>query len=202
MLYSKKNNLAHIHIHKTAGTSFRYFLQKNFDDMEEMPELPEAHHSAAEFFSILKQNNREPKDVNIITIIRNPLDHVVSIYNYWRSSRYISNEEKKLPHIQLANQLQFGDFVKKLVQNVNYIPFAPLLLVEGELPPNITIFKLETIEDDMSFYFNNKLKMKLNIQLPHLRVNKKKPYNSYYTTDLIDIVRNAYRWCYSMGFYE
>jgi len=111
MLYSPKHNLAFLHIHKIGGTSFRDFLQRAIPDMQDMPELPEPHYTVQEFFSALKGRGLDPSTSHVLTIIRNPLAHIVSIYHYWRGPE-ISPELYPDPPVSLARELSFPDFIR------------------------------------------------------------------------------------------
>jgi len=198
MFYSPGSDLGFVHIHKTGGISFRRFLRRNIADMQMMPELPHAHHSVAELFAALSARGQDPTNTRVLSIIRNPFAHVVSIYFYWRSN-WVPRADKKLPHVRDARKLSFKEFVARYVVDD---PYIPMLLVDGELPKNVFILQLETLKEDSERVLNGQLKLGLPIEIEHMNASKHRPFMRYYDEETEAAVRNVYKWCFDQGFYR
>jgi hypothetical protein len=198
MLYSESLRLAFVHIHKTGGISFRTFLQSSLPDMKEMPELLNPHATVAELFSTLCQRGENPYDTRILTVIRNPFAHAVSIYHFWRSDN-LPKEEKQLPKIQLTRRLSFKDFLKHFI---NEDIFARSLLVDKKIPENVYIIKLEKFTEDVNRIINEQLRLGVNINLPHCNSSEHGPFMEYYDEECIAKIRRVNKWCFDQGFYD
>jgi hypothetical protein len=97
MYLSVLNGIAFYHIHKTGGTSFRRFFSATFPDAVKVADWP--HYSLAHYFTILSDTNIDPTKLRILTTIRNPYDHVVSIYHYWRTK---ARKDDRREHITMS----------------------------------------------------------------------------------------------------
>jgi hypothetical protein len=130
MIYYPSARLAYYHIHKTGGTSARKALGSVFPECVELDGWP--HHSLSFYFDKLRERGVEPGEVTVLTTVRDPLEHVVSIYHYWRQ-----RGKPECAHVQAAKRLSFGEFVRYYV--CSPIPdcrvYDQLLLIGGELPP-------------------------------------------------------------------
>lgn len=198
MLYSEKSNLAFVHIHKTGGLSFREFLERTFPDMREMPELPGPHHNVSDLLPALRRRGIEPETAKILTVIRNPFAHVVSIYHYWRSD-LISEQESQLSYIQFARRATFPEFVLALIQ---HDPYLEALSIEGQIPPNVFVLTLEKLKDDAERVLKEQLGVNASIDIPHLNRTEHAPYMEFYDEELQRHIRTVYRWCFEAGYYE
>ncbi len=190
MLYSEKLDLAFIHLPKTGGVSFRAFLEENFPDMKDLPELPDTHHTMTELFDVLRQRGQDPDDTTILTIIRHPFAQVASQYAYWRSD-LLSDEDAALPKVRAARELPFEEFVNAWVREDLY---ARHLLVNGELPNNVHLIRLDHIREDTERIFTKVFGLHLEVSLPHLNRSPDYSLAELYTPDIEARVRNAYKW--------
>lgn len=69
-----------------------------------------------------------------------------------------------------------------------------------ELPSNLTIIKLENINEELPKYFKN-LGLEVGSVIPHTNKTKHKEFNQYYNDDLINLVQEKESWIYNNGYY-
>ncbi|MDF3352138.1 sulfotransferase family 2 domain-containing protein [Sulfitobacter sp. KE34] len=118
--------LAFLHIPKTAGTSLVQALSKNFAEDRVMPgglvyELD--HHDPAYLrqqydllYGHVGMDALAPVATQIITLVREPTERIISLYNYWRTipieSATVFEGGLIDPGVTLAKELSFRDFVE------------------------------------------------------------------------------------------
>ena len=120
-----------------------------------------------------------PTNYKIITFIRNPYDRCISIFfHIYKIFESIDNFKKFLK-TQLINFLELDEYHKFwFTPQVNYI-----LNSDGEIPNDITIYKLEeyTSESEVGKFLQFK-----DFQL------KKYDYSLYLDTECIEIINKVY----------
>ena len=196
MLYAPRSKLAFVHIHKTGGLSFRHYLLKNVRDMAELPELPGPHRSLAELYGVLRGRGVDPSLVTVLTVLRYPLSHAVSVYEFWRSDK-LPQAHRELPRVALTRRLSFRDF---LFQVLVVDPFGRMLLVNGALPANVHVLRLESLAEEGSQMLR-RLGFKPRGEIGHENATPHPPYQQYYDDECEAQVRRIYRWCYEAGYY-
>lgn len=104
----KKLKYQFIHITKTGGTAVKNFLNEHYKDHFET-------------FSQLKHHELRAKNVkNPITIIRDPIDRYISIYNYWKKGSEAHKRQKDwVSNIDTVHQ-----FTEKLISDWDSITSA------------------------------------------------------------------------------
>lgn len=197
VLYSERHNLAFVHIHKTGGISLREFLRKRIRGMKEMSELPDAHYSVSQLYEALQNRGSDPADVRIITILRNPYAHALSIYTFWNSDA-ITLPERQLPTVSYARSHSFRDFLFNVLINDQY---APALLVNNELPFKLFVVKLETLAEDAQRVLHDELGLVRKVKVGRRNASDHGPYLEYYEPDMLAHVRRVYSWCFDAGYY-
>ncbi len=204
MQYFEKQNLAFFHIHKTGGSSFRELLKRNLGDWKWI-----AKNVNHEPLSIKKEVMGKElfNNTNIVTIIRNPIDVVVSYYTAIYSTS-LSKHNKLRPHvveraphlIEVYNK-PFNEFVDWYMNCEKTFTYDEYLLIDDKLPNNLYIIKFENLKVDINKILNKKLNLDININLlPRWNVSTvKKPV-------IDDISKNKiiseYKWVFDMGFYK
>jgi hypothetical protein len=196
MLYAPRSKLAFVHIHKTGGLSFRRYLLKNVRDLAELPELPGPHYPLAELYGVLRGRGVDPCRVAVLTVLRDPLAHAVSVYEFWRSDR-LPQADRELPVVALTRRLSFRDF---LFQVLVGDPFGKVLLVDGALPANVHVLRLETLSEEGPRMLR-RLGFKPRGEIGHENATPHPRYLQYYDDECKAQVRRAYRWCYEAGYY-
>ena len=197
MLYSERHNLAFIHIHKTGGVSLREFLRKHVRGMKEMAELPDPHCSVSRFFEVLEKRGKNPSDARVLTILRNPYAHALSVYTFWNSDA-ITLPERQLPTVSYARSHSFRDFLFNVMIEDQY---APALLVKNELPFNVFVVKLETLHEDAQRILHDELNLVRNVRISQRNSSDHGPFLEYYEPDMLAHVRKIYAWCFDAGYY-
>src|SRR3954468_13236475 len=106
MQYSPSSGIAFYHIHKTGGTSVKLFLKTVLPDLDEVDYWP--HHALADYFDILERRGVDTERLRLLATVRDPLEHVVSIYHYWKERGHATGRD----HVRAARELGFADFVR------------------------------------------------------------------------------------------
>jgi hypothetical protein len=196
MLYAPRSKLAFVHIHKTGGLSLRHYLLKNVRDLAELPDLPGPHRPLAELHGVLRARGVDPSRVAVLTVLRDPLSHAVSVYEFWRSDK-LPQAQRELPRVALTRRLSFRDF---LFQVLVVDPFGRMLLVDGALPANVHVLRLENLAEEGSQMLR-RLGFKPRGEIGHENATPHPPYQHYYDDECEAQVRRTYRWCYEAGYY-
>src|SRR5215472_10518019 len=103
MLHAPSANLAYFHIHKTGGTSLKAYFRCAFPDAVEIGHSP--HLSLAQYFDLLKEKGVDHQRIRIVTTIRDPFAHLVSIYHFWGTK--VGHEDRR-EHIDAARTMSFA----------------------------------------------------------------------------------------------
>jgi hypothetical protein len=198
MLLSPSKGVAYHHIAKTGGISFGRFLSANFPDLAEVSDWP--HHSLEQYFSILADKKIDPRKLHIMTTIRNPYDHVVSIYHYWRTKVGLEDQRD---HINAARTLPFPEFVQWYVacRHPDCRVYDELLLVDGVVPANVRIVRLEDAAQEVDQFLNGDLGLGIPVNIPISNTTEHRPALSYYTAEGLRLVRQRYHWAFSHRYY-
>ena len=100
-MYCKANKFIYVHLPKCAGTFLKHFLlSKIYQDYEtDLNTYDKEHDTLGEFSleHIINKNKLDPKSYFKFSIIRNPWDRVVSMYNFlggWKHD-YITSSGKE-----------------------------------------------------------------------------------------------------------
>lgn len=194
MLFSPSANLAYFHIHKTGGKSIRAFFLQTFPDAVEIGDR-EHLDSLGQAFDLLSQKNVDSRKVRIFTSIRDPFAHVVSIYHFWRSVK----DEAPIDHVRAAKALSFAEFVGMYCSDFRV--YENYLCLDGVLPPNLCVIRLERAEEELDFYLNRVLKLGIRINLPVLNRSTHDSVDGHYNTVTKRLVARHYAWVFEQGWY-
>ena len=194
MLFSRSANLAYFHIHKTGGRSLRAFFRRAFPDAVEIGDW--LHHDLDQSFTLLAQGGIDPRKVRILTTIRDPFAHVVSIYHFWRS------QSKNVPsdHVRAARSLPFREFVDYYCSPDHQV-YEDYLFVGGVIPPNLCVIRLERATEELEFYLNRVLKLGIRVDLPVLNTSRHGAVDSHYDAVTRQLVARHYAWVFQEGWY-
>lgn len=200
MLISHKHRFIFVHIYKNAGSSIRdallpfaYYNRlhelalKLYKKVRIRPPLhinPEPcfnkHSKVSEIIGVVGQKTYD--DYFTFAIVRNPWDWQVSLYNYMR---------KTSTHFQHDLARKFSDFPTYLRWRcTEEIRFQKdfIYSVDGKLMVDF-IGRYETIDEDFQTICD---RIGIQVKLPITNVSKTKPYQEYYTPELIELVRKAF----------
>lgn len=189
MVVIDKFKVAYLHINKTGGTSITGYLTELAGE-KNVKQMGPTHGPLAPNLRFL--GNRF-NDYNILISIRNPFARVISIYLF-RKTRYqdgdISETTRKAYEMPLAEW--FMEIIKDS-DRLTDLSITESMLVNGELPDNVHVIALETINKDMYNFCKNILKLKKFKDVPHL--NKTNFYKNHYTKWLTEELRESiYEW--------
>lgn len=125
-----------LHIAKTGGTTLDHILRANFPPDEVFPERlsgisawPPHYLLRYKYFSAHDSFDRfncfVPKPFKMVTVLREPIDRLISQYLYWRSHTKDHIEANNLHYPRLAKEYSLKEFLKfpipvlqNLVENV------------------------------------------------------------------------------------
>lgn len=129
---NQKQTLVFLHIQKCAGTSFTRLLNDFFRPQDRITahllhaDSPDLKRPANGYRLITGHNtwhdiSAMPIDPVYITMLRHPVDRLVSLYYYWRSLRWEHIEKEALAGPRLAKQLSLEAFIAsdELVARLN-----------------------------------------------------------------------------------
>jgi hypothetical protein len=194
MHYSPSSGIAYYHIHKTGGTSFREFLGGVLPDLEGVD--PWAHYPLAHYFPLLRQRGVDPDGLKILSTVRDPFEHVVSVYHYWRARGDLRNE-----WVLAALNSTFGEFVRFYVTSPVVRVFDEDLFVNGALPPNVRLLRLENLAAEADRVLNGEWGLGVPVAIPHLNRCHHGPAAAHYDEATARFVRDRYAWVFRQGLY-
>lgn len=200
MLISHKHRFVFVHIYKNAGSSIRTALLpftyynaahewtlKLYQKARARPPLilnPEPcrnkHSKVPEIVEVIGKKTFD--DYFSFAVVRNPWDWQVSLYNYMR---------KTPMHFQHALANVFPDFPTYLRWRCSEeVRFQKdfIYSVDGRLLVDF-VGRFETIDDDFRIICE---RIGIRAHLPVTNVSKTRPYQEYYTAELIDLVRKTF----------
>ena len=206
MPYYKNLNLLFIHIPKTGGTSLEQYLKNKYTQTLYSTDVDNhilfehfkiksslqhlTYKKICEFKTILDVNFNE--DLKIITIVRNPYDRIISDLFFLD----LIKENTSIDNVY--------EVIKKYINEGCYdnhnTPQNEYLIDENnQIISNITIFKTETLTEDVKKYgfadFN------LQFHLNKLFIDKKK-YITYLNKQSIELINQYYKKDFEFFNYE
>jgi hypothetical protein len=206
MPYYKDLNLLFIHIPKTGGTSLEQYLKKT--NTQTLYSTGLYNHILYEKFKLISslqhltykkickyKNTLEVdfnEDLKIITIVRNPYDRIISDLFYF----------------DLIKENTSSDDVYKVItkyiyedshDNHNIPQYEFLIDKNNKIIPNITIFKTETLTEDLKKYGFNDFNFIFHKNKQNI---KKENYNTYLNNASIKLVNEFYKKDFEFFNYE
>jgi hypothetical protein len=199
MPYYKQQNILFIHIPKTGGTIIENSLKKicgqSLYSNTKNVLLPDPYNTISlqhqiytTLYEYKNKLNIDFENVKIFSVVRNPYDRIISDL-FWRSvidKKFLVNKNStpdKIFDIIKNNYLYRSDY-----DNHNIPQYKFVTDKNGDLIPNIKIFKTETLNKDNEI-INDYLKVNLNI------INKdvNKDYSKYLNKDSIKLINEFYK---------
>lgn len=187
------NKKAFFHIPKTAGSTARHVFNKRFGAPDKLVSHPMGQHHALQDIRDLYKIDID--ELDIYTIIRNPYQHVISLYTYVRSGDQEATKRRARnnPKVLEICNLDFPEYIDWYCEN--WRAYKDWLFVGGKVPKNVTIWKTETIEQDLKKLFGSEIK------IPHIYNMHNKHHSKYFNRALYDKINMKYKWCFKQGFY-
>ena len=192
MLIIDKYKMAYLHINKTAGTSIKAHLT-DLAGPKNVRQMGPTHGPLSANLRIL--GNRF-YDYNILVSIRNPFARLMSIYLF-RRTRFEEGDQSPATQAAYNRPLKqwFTDVVKKS-QRLTDLSITDSILVDGELPPNVNIIAMETLNKDFDRFRDDVLKIRTNKRMPHLNKTNygREYYTKYFDNELTQAVYEWDKW--------
>ena len=189
MVIIDKFNLAYLHINKTAGTSIKKFLE-DLSGPGQMKQMGPTHGPLAPTLRFMGQRFYNYK---ILVSIRNPRSRLLSIYLF-RRTRY--DEGDKSPTTTAAHELPLKQWFMEVIRDsdrLTDLSITDSILVGGDLPENVHIIAVETLEKDINKFCKDVLGIENKISMPHL--NRTDFVRDHYTKYFDDELNKAvYEW--------
>ena len=194
MPYFKNNNLnlLFIHIPKTGGTSLeKYLSQKHnipLDSKSLYSDLKNGYNSVSlqhqTYHSLLKKKTQFGIDFNnikIISIVRNPYERIVSDLFFYKLINY------KTTQIEVFKILQ--KYINSNEYDNHNIPQYSFLIDDNnKINKDITIFKTETLNDDLIKYGFTDFNIHKNVN-----INSDINYFDFLNEKSIKLINNFYK---------
>jgi len=123
MLIEEKK-IIFLHIPKTGGDSIEFCLKKEF----KKDTVYKRHNTLSQIFYNLKD-----KDLNkyiIFTILRNPLDRIVSTYNHSKRVRFINQKMIFSEYIDYIIKYFSNDFEENEYNSTAYMKFNGKIVID------------------------------------------------------------------------
>jgi hypothetical protein len=197
MYYFPKHRIGYFHIPKTGGTSvsewLREFLEGRGDRAEEIQR--DDWHEPMSVKRELLGAERFAR-TRLLSNVRNPYATAVSYY-FWCRKKFDEKHSDwdRTPGVAEVAQMPFGRFVAWYQDHEK--PFDDYLLVDGALPPNLRLLRLESIEADTERVVKGELGLDIGKPVPRLTHSKHGPFLSYLSADDIDRLNRMQAWAFT-----
>jgi hypothetical protein len=148
----KQLNLLFIHIPKNGGSTVENFLtkkNKGIDLWMDKNKLNLNHSEQHCTYKELEEKNFIKDQYSIFTIIRNPVDRVISEFNWFNKVRKDKYADFNKFLDDFLNKENFKKFDNHNLSNLDY-----LLDKDGNIPEKIKIFKFFD-KDNLSLFLND-----------------------------------------------
>lgn len=216
MIISHRLKWVFIHIPKTGGTSIKHIIR--YDDrfkhdvntgkyeteesvLSKLTTELWAHSNIVEISKYLKDHGYEPKDYFKFAFIRNPWDHTVSRFEYWKQ---VMCKKKKdncsstlWKEILWIQKISFKDFIR--TKKFGWIYKNSIFNKHNELLVDF-VGRFERLQDDFNIICD-KIKAP-NVELPCMNKTNHSHYRTYYDNDDIEIVRKQHENIIELGNYK
>jgi tetratricopeptide (TPR) repeat protein len=211
MIFSDR--LLFLHVPKTGGSSVVQYLLETLPrpvyyslPPDHEADVPPgvirfhgiAHETLGEARLVLAERSRRLEDVPVVVAcVRNPYELEVSRFAYLRRDLNSYNHG-----LQQAVAL-LGDF--ELFAMCSRVhggrPLESYFVLDGVVPPNLRIIKLESIERDLARCLAEAGVGTGAAKIPHHNRSAHDPFPSYYTPAAEQAVYEKYKWIFDAGLY-
>jgi len=202
-------NVLFIHIPKTGGTSLEFYFSVKYN----IPLDSKSLYMFLDNETILKNNltinsslqhltyqniikhkdffNINENKLEIITIVRNPYERIISDLFHLKLINIDSSLEDVYNIIK-------NTYINKNIDNHSTPQYLFITNNNKQLIPNIKILKTESLTNDMT----NLGYVDFNLKVHSNCYNKKLNYYSYLNNDSIKLINNFYHWDFTLFGYD
>lgn len=194
MKHFPEYRLAYFHIPKTGGTSMNAFLQHQLGGSNTV----EVYHIHEPMFFKKQKLGEEFLRTKVLATIRNPYDHAVSCYFFYRY------------YYPKLRGLSFDDFVtwytappedneNLWLQKDNFFSW---LQIDGKIPNNVVVLKLEELQQSIRHAFQWPEPL-YDVEHRNRTWERNQALYEYYTNpDTIKKVTRFYNWTFDKKYYK
>lgn len=155
MPLSPKYKLVFIHIPKTGGTSIEEFFRENGGCLYwERKKQYNGHSIQHCTYQELKELGLVPEGYRIFTVIRHPYERFLSDYNYYRTLDRFDGDILSFAKKFFGEPEGFDNHNKSIFH---------FLEVNGKIPSEIDIIRIENLDKDLLEKFGIRLEKKMNV---------------------------------------
>lgn len=206
MLYFKDYNFAFLHINKAGGSTVVKFLEEVLTGpVEQIALQPEpgttyVHEYLAAKKAKLTEMSVDFDALKILTTVRNPYERWISLY----TSALRNFKENRAGKVNLrelkATSMPFHVWLEHYVfpdKTVQHGPQVNYLFIDGIVPKNLKIIRLEDLDVEFPRYLNSKLGFNAEVMPPRKNISnymRDRGTMDYYTQDLKKIVYRLDKW--------
>lgn len=171
-----------IHIPKTAGKSIIQLLHKG----------GACHLTYQEYEKYIGE---KIKSYYIFTVVRNPVDRLISLYAYYLSGGNSSKESLTFKKKWISPYKDLNEFVcnalifDEVKSNRMFLPQSAFILDSNGNLPQITIVRFEKLDDDFKKVSDH---LSLKAQLPHVNVSKRKGLDTHLSKEALKVIEQIY----------
>jgi hypothetical protein len=199
----KRNKIGFHHVPKTAGTSIRHYLSMVLS--EEYTILGTQH------VPIEKIYNKIPKNMKVFTVIRNPYERLISLYNYRKekSIRRKKNKGKITASLAAVHNTSFKKWIINwIIPNISkgngiHQSITNSITINGAVPKKLNVIRME---DNMETSIKSLLKINTNKKIPYNNKSKQKylkgSYLEHYDSELLSIVYELEKYIFDRYYKE
>lgn len=206
-------SLIFVHNPRTGGSSVREYLKQVLPakyypagdaSLSEKERLWIMHQGLAVAFQYAAKLGFDPLSIPVFVCIRNPYSLTLSGY------QYLSQQWKKQSKLVEDN---FSEYLFNLSNNTPreklekmaaapHGPFSGFLMIGDKVPPNLTIARTETLDNDVAEFLNKLTGVKPAFDFPHKNRSKHEHFSAYYTSKEEEIVYRMYKNTFDNGLYQ
>jgi hypothetical protein len=207
------NSLIFIHNPRTGGNSVRTYLEKILPDtyypaadnsLAQEQRSWFMHQGAQVAYQYAEKLGINPFSNPALVCVRNPYSHALSGYLYLKqkwNKQAGELGETFAAYLDILQQRTPSE-KREAMANAPYGPFAAYLLVNGNLPENLTIAKTESIEQDVMGFLGQFDTDSSLPKFPHENPTEHGDFSDFYSESEEAIVYGMYRNTFESGLYE
>jgi hypothetical protein len=201
------NKLAFLHIPKTGGTSVRDFLIQCYSagklaGKRERIKINHGRHDRLEEIKTAMDLDIF-ESLTILTTIRNPYATVSSLYFFSREMIQKQGPFAIMTELNIVMEVGFPEFVEWFEHG--WPSVFDWLNVDGDVPENVELLRLETLEEDLEQVMNDELGLGIDTsKIPVLhKTGAGENYLKHFDNQekLFEIIKRKEHWLFDRGFY-